>query len=293
MVPALELLHLAVMAGEDESARHILERLLARRPQGAALELARAYERILDGRALVAALDLRLEAEEVPESPGAYEVFLLASQGTGEPVTLRPRGARLRETVVAVDPDGAENRRVGVAVVEDLGEVVLPAGELVRRHLARVSLGAPAGALAVRARWYLELSTVDAVVADRALPTAAVRVGVTERVRLAAFLSPTPVEPAELLRYLREEQINPQALMERAVRILPERRAEALDLLTPMAEEMSVLTLAQLVAPLRWLAGTTIPGGDAEAWRRWLAARARRAGPAQEAGALALPAPPR
>jgi hypothetical protein len=289
-IPAFELLHLAVMAGENESARRILERLLARDPRGPALELARAYERILDGRALVTALDLRLVAEERAGQPGAYDVFLLASQGTGEALVLRPRGARLRETVVAVDCDGTENRRVGVGVIEDIEELPLPVGEQVRRHLATMTLSAPAGTLAIRARWYLELTTVEARLAERSLPAADVRVGVAERVRLAAFLPPAPVEPAELLRYLREEQVRGPALMERAVRILPGRRAEALDLLTPMVEEMSVLTLELLVGPLRWLAGTAIPGGDAEAWRRWLSARARENTRSEEAGALVLPA---
>ncbi len=289
MVPALEALHRAVMAGEDESARHILERLLARTPSGATLELARAFERILDGRALVGSIDLRLVAEEVEGTAGSYDVVLVGSQATTEPVLLMPHGARLREMMVSVDRDGAESRRVSVTVIEGVDRLALPVGEQVRLHLATVRLAAPTGSLAIRGRWSLELWTVEARLGASDLPAAGVRVAAAERVRLAAFLSPDPVQPTELLRYLREERVNGPALMERAVRILPERRAETLDLLSPMVEEMSVLTLGLLVGPLRWLAGTSVPGGDAEAWRRWLVARSRAGSPGGEARGLVLP----
>jgi hypothetical protein len=63
--------------------------------------------------------------------------------------------------------------------------------------------------------------------------------------------------------------------MERAVRITPERRAEALDRLTPVVERLSIVELELLVPALRWLSRVTRPGGDPEAWRLWLRERAR------------------
>lgn len=275
-VPALEALERAVFDGDDEVARSTLQRLLAREPGGRALELARAFERVLDGRALVASLDLRLAAEELEGHVATYRLWLLAAHPHASEVRFRPGAASLRESLLSVDPEGAESRAVSNLAIDDLDTLVLPPGEELRVELATLHLPSRPGLLALRSRLELALLPGAITIEGRRLPARDARVERVEIVRLAGFLPTSTVEPSELLRYVQGERVERPPLMERAVRIAPGRRAEALDLLSPQVEGMSLLTLERIVPALRWLAGTTAPGGDPEAWRRWLRARAER-----------------
>jgi len=290
--PALEALERAVLDGDDEVARSTLERLLARSPSGRSLELARAFERILDGRELVASLDLRLAAEELDGHVATYRLWLVAAHPHESELRFHPGAASLRESVLAVDPGGAESRAVSTLALEDLDTLVLPPGEELRVELATLRLPSPPGALALRARVELELLPGTIELEGRRLPARDARVERVEIVRLAAFLPTATVEPSELLRYVTSERVELPPLMERAVRIAPGRRAEALDLLAPEVEGLSLLTLGRMVPALRWLSGTTLPGGDPEAWRRWLRARAARRTGERRASALDIPAVP-
>lgn len=295
-LPALEALEQAVRDGDEVVARSILEHLYARHPEGRALELARSFERILDGRALVRDLDLRLEGKESAEAAGQYTVTLVASHHREEELRLRAGAARLRETLYGVQPDGAEQRESTSRALDELGDLRLPAGEETRVALAELYLPSPPGTLAQRARLELELFVGELEVDERVLPAQQVPVAPAECVRLASFLPATAVEPSELLRYVLDERVRRPALMERAVRIAPARRAEALDLVAGRLDELSVVTLGELVPALRWLSGTDGPGGDPEEWHDWLAARAKRRAAAAESGGrsgpLSIPRPP-
>src|SRR5262245_40513971 len=66
-LPALESLQAALRAGEDETARLMLEQVLARGPRGRTLEVTRAFERVLDGRAALRELELTLEFVDEPD----------------------------------------------------------------------------------------------------------------------------------------------------------------------------------------------------------------------------------
>src|SRR5439155_13790493 len=66
-LPALQALQRAVESGDDAEGEAVLDRLMLRHPRGQVLDLAQAFRRILDGRAAVAGLSLRLECR--PATP--------------------------------------------------------------------------------------------------------------------------------------------------------------------------------------------------------------------------------
>jgi hypothetical protein len=111
---------------------------------------------------------------------------------------------------------------------------------------------------------------------DRFLPAQHIPIEQLELVRLGSYLPTAPVEPQELKAYVETGRMFVPALMERAVRIPPERREEALDLLSPLVERMNVMDLEALVPALRWLARTSRPAGDPDAWRQWMSNRWHR-----------------
>jgi hypothetical protein len=268
--PVLEMVIAALEDGEEVVAESALRRLLARQPTGRALEIARGLERILDGRRLASTLDLSLEAVEEGEVNGRYTLTLIARQHGETEVVFRPGAARLRESLVVVNPDGHEHRnlkRLGIPFPEELR--IPPEGE-VRLVLVDVQLPAPPGLLAVAVRLRFTFLPGRFVEPDgRLLPAQSVEVKDVELVRLASFLPTAPVDPAELEAYVREGQIFVPSLMERAVRIPPSLREEALDLLAPHIEAMSLVELELLIPALRWLSRTVRPAGDPGAWRRW------------------------
>lgn len=70
-MPAFAELERAVASGDDLTARRILMGIYSRAPQGRALTLAEAFERVLAGRAAVAELHLKLVARPESEPSGA------------------------------------------------------------------------------------------------------------------------------------------------------------------------------------------------------------------------------
>ena len=117
----------ALEAGDDGLAQQILDRALARGPQGAALERAEAFQRILAGRRLVRALDLRLVCE--PRDAGhELEIAFVARHELAGPVTLRTGPASLALLLTAVDRDGDEQRYASSRVHGELGLLELEPG---------------------------------------------------------------------------------------------------------------------------------------------------------------------
>jgi len=275
-VPALEAVRVALSEGDELNARRALQRVLARQPEGRTLELARGFERILDGRERIRWLDWRLEAAERPGQPGSYDLVLVASQQGPEALVLRSGGARLRVTQYAVDPDGHERRGSRRDAVPFPSELVLPIEGELRLPIADLSLEPPTGVLAFSSIFDFELLPGEFVDGGRYLPVQSVPVESLEIVRLAGELSGAPLDPGELVAYVDRGRIFVPALMERAVRILPDQRPAALDGLAPVAERLNIVELELLVPALRWLSGSVVPGGDPEAWRRWLRERAAR-----------------
>ncbi len=275
LMPAFEAVVQALEDGDEEVARGALRRVFASSPEGRALELAQAFERILDGRALSAELDFSLVAEELFDSPGRFRITLLAAHHSDEPLRLYTSGARLRQMLLIVSPDGDEHRLSRREAVTFPAELLVPVDETVRVPITELQLQAPKGLLALSSELKLELLPGEFIDASgRSLPAQRVPVEALELVRLAEFLPTTTVEPEEVARYVALGRIYQPALMERVVRVAPERRDEALDELSPLVAGMGLIELELLVPGLRWLSRTTRPGGDPEAWRRWMKLRA-------------------
>lgn len=292
-LPALEALSASVEEGRDDEARRILRRLAAMAPPEEVVQLMDAFERILDGRAVVARLETALIAQEVAERPGDYRVFLAITANEPEDVVFGPAGARLVVTYTSVDPVGSEQRAVQHTTIEGVADLTLAPGDESTLPLIEVTAPAPTGMLALDANFRLEFLAGEVRTGGRALPVNEFPSPSVSVVRLAGYLPTAALPPEELVRYVEAGDVKPPALLERAVRIPPELREETLDALEPLVERLPTPELGELVPALRWLSGTSAPGGDPGAWRAWMADRRRRGEVAAEsnppAGALDLP----
>ncbi len=293
-VPAFDALQAAVEAGDDALARRILAGILLRRPPAHLVEFARGYERILDGRALVRSLELRLASEEVEGSALDYRLVLLASHDLPRPVSLHLPPGTLVHATFAMDAVGNESKRATSHTTSAVEEVVIePDGEA-RIPLLNYELPL-GGALAVRERWTLELRSGEIRFDEEGFPAREPPVAPAERIRRAPYLPRAAVEPAELVRYAQGEKVYAPPLIERAVRITIARRDEALDLLAPVAERLEEEDPDRLesIAPaLRWLAHTARPGNQPGAWASWFRARRARQLADQPRPKLDVPAEP-
>ncbi len=273
-LPALDALSASVAAGEDDEARRILRRLEAMSPPVEVLELLDAFERILDGRAVVERLETALIAQEVAERPGDYRVLLAITANEPEDVVFAPAGARLVVTYTSVDPVGSEQRAAQHTTIDGVADLRLAPGETSTLPLIEVTAPAPTGMLALDATFRLEFLAGEVRTGGRALPVNEFPAPEVSVVRLAGYLPTGALPPEELVRYVDAGDVRPPALLERAVRIPPELREDALDALEPLVARLPLPELSELVPALRWLSGTSAPGGDPEAWRAWMARRA-------------------
>lgn len=261
----------AVDAGDDAVARRILAGILARGPSGRAAEVAQGFEAILDGRRLAEELAFELVADPLPDGEGAYALALRCTGTPYDDVTLRLPPMTVERLATWVTPGGSEARSIEALTVEEVHRLRVPAGGEVRLELGvfRPELD---GALAQRDRWRAETRSGEVLVGERPLPVRAPDVRSLELVHLAPFLPREPVDPQALLDYVRRESVAMPPLMERAVRIPPERWNETLRRLRPVAAELSDERLSEIAPALRWLSRTARVGGDPRAWRLILAA---------------------
>ena len=273
-VPAFDALTAAVDARDDELARRILARIQARGPDAPTTRRAEAFERILDGRALTAELDLRLVHEPAAQE-GVIAVIFEARHGLDEQLRVRTAPATLQLLLVGIDLTGFEHSSARSVTVDAIADFKIEPGVPTRIGLGDFEL-MPGTALAVRGRWELQLLPGEILRAGESFPATGFEVSPCSAGRLAAFLPTDEVEPAELLRYLQGSEFSLPALIERAVRIAPERRAEALDLLTPQLLGAAPLEVERAVPALRWLSGQRDLGGDPLMWQGWLATRRER-----------------
>jgi hypothetical protein len=270
----------AVKAALDDrdlaTAERILERMLATQPNGAALERARAFQRVIVGRQLVAALSLKLEAMPTSE-PGTYDLVLHASHDLETPLRLHCAGSSLSFLGLGIDPYGIEQRAARNALIDALDDLQLAPGAPVTLHLGTFQL-AVRGLIASRGCWELRAMAGSIERGEEVFPAMNVAVAPLEVVRLAEGLPSDAVTPEELVSYVsdpahRQGPRTTPALLARAVRIDNARRVEALDALSPVALQMGNPDLACVVPALRWLSGERDLGADPRAWRVWLQTR--------------------
>lgn len=293
--PAFRALSAAVEAHEDETAWSILRRLELRIVSGLrrgtapddgaapgsrathlaenALEFLRAFERILGGRARVQSLDLALIGHAADDGR-RIRVVLRATSHYSAPLLLRAGPPTLRIHSAFVNERGRESHSLREQRAPGLEEIWVDPRGVTEVELGTFPLGVPSLAIAVRTRWSLDFRAGVVLEGDDSFPAMAIAIEPLERTVIAPFFPLNPVAPAELARYVQVQGAALAPIMERAVRIPPERGEEALDLLVPVVERSTVEELALMVPAIRWLARTTVPASDPLAWKAWMRARA-------------------
>lgn len=256
--------------------------LEAGRPSAAAVadaeRLAENLGRVIEARRTIAALDLGLELRRIAGAQ-RVEVWLTAESSLVEPVVLVPGPGNLEVERLSLDPKtGLEVRATELLALTREVRLEILAGGAAEALLGAVAIGVPGGAIATRSRINLVMRSGSVTVQGRVLPVRAMAVRGAERTDLPAWLPNAPVEPAELARLVAEPGAPLTALVERTVRIVPERRVEALELLREPALERTLDEFELLVPVLRWLAGSSgdrsagpTPGRDPGQWRSYLA----------------------
>jgi hypothetical protein len=292
ILPAFASLEKALAERDDEAARRILTRIQARDPKGIALRRAQAFERIVEGREWTRSLRLWLTVERLGDTE-TWVVKACAVHSPASDFTLRGAPPTLRLAILGVNDSGMEQRFMQQNQIDWLSTWRLPAGVETALEIERVEIP-PGSAMAVRAQFSLEFLGGEVLLDGQARPASQLPIARGEAVRLANFLPSAPVDPAELVRYVRDDMIRTAPLLERSVRIPLSERAHALDLLTPVVLRLPSGEVEKLTVALRWLSGQTELGADARAWRQWLDARARSRNAPTDAvqSTLALPDEP-
>lgn len=275
--PALEALRAAVDAGNEREARAVLERLYLAEPTGTALDIARAYEKILDGRAVVASLALTLEAafERDANGAGTIVVWLSAATSASRPVDVAPGPCTLHVTQTAVDAAGDETKSLETITIASPIRVLVSNGAPVRIPLAHMPFGARKGALASRATFDLEARAGSVTVDERELPAQRFQVASSEVVLLASELAGLELtRSGALAEHVADGKCDPRAALSIAVRMPRTERAAALDALAGEVEALPTPALERLAPALRWLVPEENLGRDARTWRSFLRKRA-------------------
>ena len=256
----------------------------AGRPDAASVATAtrtvESYERIVAGRVALAGLDIALELRRVAGAERVQAVLTARSRLDAD-VELRPGPASLEVRRQSLEPrTGHETTDIEVQQLADGLRLVVPAGGAAEVGLTELAILVPGGAIATRMRCRATLLGGALVLGGRELPARAWPVAAAERTDLPGWLPATPVEPEELARLAAEAGATPEALAERAVRILPTQRVAALELLREPVALRTVEELTVLMPALRWLCGVEGLGRDPYAWRKYMAeARWRDAAP--------------
>ncbi|MBK7876713.1 MAG: hypothetical protein IPJ77_13370 [Planctomycetes bacterium] len=216
-LPALESVQSAVHAGDDATARAILDRVLWRGPGGKSLAVARAFERVLDGRAALRELELVLEA--APESASGSLSEPVPNEEAPAPATREPGSEPVRERAderahAEAPEDPKAPGSPGAASTSDTSgaqstkpQPALSGLWLVARNRGEVPLVlAPGPATLVTTHQRLDvraaLSSTSEAHSFEHLKSLSVAPGEERRVRLSAFfLDPAPDAIAERLEF--------------------------------------------------------------------------------------------
>ena len=296
--PALVALRSAVNDHEDQTARQVLARILARDPQGDALALARGFERILEGRRVLSDLATSIVFEDVE---GGIEVFQVWVNIGEEAVALHPGPASLRLERETLDARGRQARIVRTQVLSDFGPWEVPPGGTARSSLGIFSLEVPADSMALRVRWTVTHLPGHLTVGGRELPAQVLPRPTASRDVLAPFLPRQPVSADVWLACARSARSSTAELLERTVRLESDARVLVLNELAAEAPHLGLHLWGRLVPALRWLVPEARHLDSPELWRAYLGqmppqggARAIR-GEGRESGrgALDIPSLPR
>lgn len=289
--PAFAALREAMDAHQDEEARRIVERILARRPDARTRAHAETFVRILDGRALARDLELTLVPSSIPADLGKVRLELVARHPRPETLVYRGGPATLRVLLTGIDVQGSEQRVSRALALPALARLEVPAAGTTVVDLGEYEVSGT-GNLALQADWEIVLRAGTLTLGREDYPANELPVRPAATVRLADWLPGAPIPARALADYVASGGRALPAILERAVRVDLQAREQALDALSGPALELPAPELTRLVPALRWLSGRREMGFDPEAWRAWFASRARDRSKPGERPALELPETP-
>ena len=269
---AFDELRAAVAEDEDEMARAILRRLKPRISDSLSQKLADGYEQVLMGRSARDAISAEVNIDELAE--GGFAVSLALSQSLFDGMTLTPSHVKVHAMTRSIDIAGHQS----IYAVDRIVEVV-EGWSLMRDKVGSIPLGSDLpsfgdGLLAVRCEWKVVLGAGSVELPDGIFPLMGVNIRDGAIVRLSKEVPTQAVEPEELLRYCLEPVVRVDALLERTVRIAPNRYEETLDLIGEGESRLSPARIQELIPSLAWLTGSSVMRANASEWREWLQARA-------------------
>ena len=281
--PSFETLREALAAGDDETARAVHARLKARLDAEGSAEndqvraearaakgLADGFAKVLDGRLRVDALDLVLETRELAEAPGEFELVLRMTSTWEQDLVLRSGASTLQLTRIFVTPMGRQATVTRNQTLDELYEVLIPSMTTTWMGLGRYPARLTNDVIAAETRFTAALRTLELQEGDVRYPAQHLTVQPALRIDLAHFLPNAQVEPQELVSYLEKPQGTLPPIMERAVRIAPERRGEALRALLPTLERATDTQFERIAPALLWLAPSGPGAAGRIAWRNWI-----------------------
>lgn len=233
----------------------------------AAQVLASGFQGVIDGRTRLAALDMRLELEN--QASGQLRLFLVVQSAWQNDLLLAPGPASLFELRTQVDPAG---RQASVARSDALDALRL---EVAAESSVRIALGTyssttSGASIAERLVLRLDLRSGEIREGGEAYPAQLFAIPPLEYVGLASFLPTSSIEPQELAHYLGRPEPSLAPIMERAVRILPGQREEALTMLLPLLDRATDAEFQRMSPALNWLAPDGPPVAGRETWARWI-----------------------
>lgn len=277
----------AVRDGDDQTARSILERVLAQRPAGEAARIAARLDEVLAGREALRAIALSLRTRIAPEPDGTarLEVWLEARSLDGTARTLRPSAATLFVEGVSIDAAAVETRTEDRTTLPPLVIEVGP--EAVRLPLWRGQWGLPQGALGARVVLRLDARAGRVLVGGRDLPAQRIEAADGAASMLAASVAAEgPSDAAGFLAEARNGSMTRTSALRAALRIPPAAHEDTLAALAAAADLDLDPVLEKLVPALRWMCGGRQPPKDAAEVRQLLRASSP---PAGAGGRLFLP----
>lgn len=235
----------------------------------AALDFLRRFELILNGRERVAALELALD-DSAPDGANTFDLVLRIQSSWSRPLVFEPGPATVKLHRISVTPVGQEMHSMWSQAAPAFDSLRIIPGEVLELPVGSFPRALAGSCLAQRSRWTLQLRAGE--IRDEGVGYPAMNVGVApaEITLLAEFLPTAMVAPEALATYAKEADVFIPLLMEHAVRIDPVRRFEALTLLGPIVERSTEEELQVLIPALRWLARTSGPSADPQAWKEWM-----------------------
>lgn len=274
-LPSLEAVQAAIQAGDDRTARAVLDQMLWRGPRGRTLDIAQAFERILDGREAVQALHIELVDTPAPQENAAarsYHALELIVRNDGDrAVEFSPGPATLITEHERLDVRAAFERTSETHTFEKLPSLDLDVGEEQRMQLLAFYIDPQERTLAERLFFRFEMRSGGVRREGRDLPAMHVPVTEIEVVRLSeALAARSAAETAELVKLLDTGRVRTPDALDVVLRLPIAERASALKAVQARVHSLPETDIKELIPALRWLTGASEPGGDPAAWRKWL-----------------------